>query len=346
MTEPTAIAEELARKRARRAARGKRDERVRDRWWHRVIASALLTVCWAFAWMPQFLAYAIADVLAVPWALFWLLNDRHGRRDRGYQRNRRVVFRPGSPMPVAPRGHLWRWSRHTAWLFVEFCRMRRLNQANLERYVDCSEVPVLKELMAEGKGVIVATGHIGMWDVLGYVAGLQGIPLISVYRPSHVPALDDAIKKMRTGTGQDLLLREGAVWQLMKSLKEGKMLGLLVDGGGKNSRNFTPFLGTMTATTPTPAMLHLVSSSPIAVVTCQRLGRMRFKVKVWDVVRDMATGDRRRDLEAITARLNGALSVAILSAPEQWFWQNNRFRHRPPGEVPGPDGLPPLATSG
>ena len=48
-------------------------------------------------------------------------------------------------------------------------------------------------------------------------------------------------------------------------------------------------------------------------------------------------------LLAITTRINRALGRGIAEAPEQWFWQSRRFRHRPPGEVPGPDGLPPLA---
>jgi acyl-CoA thioesterase-1 len=55
-------------------------------------------------------------------------------------------------------------------------------------------------------------------------------------------------------------------------------------------------------------------------------------------------GFRDADLLAITARVNRALSLGIAEAPEQWFWQSRRFRHRPPGETPGPDGLPPLVA--
>ena len=40
--------------------------------------------------------------------------------------------------------------------------------------------------------------------------------------------------------------------------------------------------------------------------------------------------------------INVRLTQAVAEAPEQWFWQSRRFRHRPPGETPGPDGLPPL----
>ena len=71
-------------------------------------------------------------------------------------------------------------------------------------------------------------------------------------------------------------------------------------------------------------------------------GRMRYKLRVFDVIRDADTGDRDRDLMTITSRVNRALGQGIVEAPEQWFWQSRRFRHRPEDEQPGPDGLPPV----
>jgi lauroyl/myristoyl acyltransferase len=71
---------------------------------------------------------------------------------------------------------------------------------------------------------------------------------------------------------------------------------------------------------------------------------MRYRLRIYDVIDVEPTGDRDRDLVAITTRINDGLTQAVVEAPEQWFWQGRRFRHRPPGEVPGPDGLPPLAA--
>ncbi len=321
----------------------RRPARVRDRLHHRLLVWLLLRGCALLAFLPEFLAYAIADLMAVPFALHWTFADRKGRRTKGYHRNARIVFRPGSPLPERPRRHLWRWSRHLAWLVVDFCRARRIHPGNLDRHVDTSEVPQLRELMARGQGVIVATGHVGMWDIAGHAAGLVGIPLTSVFRSSHIPALDRGIERLRGSTGQSLLVREGAIWPLKKALGEGKMLGLLVDGGSKGSRTFAPFLGTMAACTPTPALLQHATGAPVVVLSCQRTGRMRFRVRLWDVIEAVEGEDRSACLQRVSARVNDGLTRAIVAAPEQWFWQGNRFRHRPPGEVEGPDGLPPLA---
>jgi Kdo2-lipid IVA lauroyltransferase/acyltransferase len=324
-----------------RAARGPREPL-----WQRVlaaIASGLLTLV---GLLPQFLAYGLADLLAVPWALYWACTDRRGRRSKGYWHNVRLCFRPGSPLGPYPRGHLWRWSRHMSWLAVDFCRMHRINERNLEHHCDLGSYHRIEAMVDKGKGLIFATAHVGMWDVAGYTAGLLGLGITSVYRPSPFPALDRVIARMRTGSGQTVVAKQNVLWTLKKVLAQHGVTGLLVDSGAKGSQVYTPFLGVLAATVATPALLHLATGAPIAVVTVARTGRMRFRLHVWDLIEHAPTGDRQQDLQCITARINRGITQAIRAEPEQWFWHGRRFRHRPPGEVPGADGLPPLVADG
>ncbi len=81
----------------------------------------------------------------------------------------------------------------------------------------------------------------------------------------------------------------------------------------------------------------------MVVISLQRTARMRYRFRVWEVIRHAKTGNREADVEAVLGQMNQALSRAILANPEQWFWAGRRFRNRPPGEVPGADGLPPRA---
>lgn len=318
---------------------------ARDALWQRLAVGALGALIRLVGALPTWLVYALADVLAVPWWLWWSLRDRRGARSSGYWRNCRIVFRPGAPLGAhRPPRHLWRWSRHIAWLAVDFCRMGRITRDNVAEHCDLGDYPRIAAAFAEGKGLIFATGHLGVWDVSGHVAGLLGLPLVSVFRPSPLPALDRLIERLRTGSGQTVVARKNVMRTLLRTLAEQKAVGLLADGGGKHSSVPAPFLGTMARTVASPALLHLATGAPIVVVAVLRTGRMRYRLRVFDVVRDAATGDRERDLLAITARVNRGLGQGIAEAPEQWFWQTRRFRHRPPGEIPGPDGLPPLAT--
>jgi lauroyl/myristoyl acyltransferase len=64
-------------------------------------------------------------------------------------------------------------------------------------------------------------------------------------------------------------------------------------------------------------------------------------MRVWDVIPAESAGDREADVQRILARVNLALGKSVAEHQEQWFWQGRRFKHRPPGEKVGPDGLPP-----
>jgi len=318
---------------------------TREALWQRVVVGAFAGLVWLVGALPTWFAYGLGTLLAIPWFLYWSLKDRRGRRTSGYWRNCRIAFRPGSPLgTVRPRRHLWRWSRHIGWLAIDFCRMGRITERNVRELCDLTEFPRVEALYREGKGLIFATGHIGVWDVSGWAAGLLGLPLTSVFRPSPLPALNRLIERLRTGSGQTVVARKNVLRTLLRVLGDKKVVGLLADGGGKHSAVEAPFLGTAARTVASPALLHLATGAPIAVVAVLRTGAMRYRLRVFDVIRDAGTGDRDADMLAITARVNRALGQGLVEAPEQWFWQSRRFRHRPEGEQPGADGLPPLVA--
>ena len=103
-------------------------------------------------------------------------------------------------------------------------------------------------------------------------------------------------------------------------------------------------LATVLGSNTTAALLATRTGAPTAVISCNRVGRGKFKLHVWDVIRtERATGSDA-DLYGITARINAALSRAILAYPGQWLWGSRRFLTRPPDESPGVDGLPPRAA--
>lgn len=313
--------------------------------WQRFVVGLAAGLIWLVGALPTWLAYALGDLLAICWYLWWRLSDPFGKHSKGYWRNVAIGFRRGTPLgPMRPRRHLWRWSRHIAWIAIDFCRMRRLSASNLREHCDLTEYPQLQALYEEGQGLIFATGHVGVWDVSGYAAGILGLPITSVFRPSPLPALNRLIARLRTTTGQTVVARKNVLWTLKKVLADKQVIGLLSDGGGKHSSVVAPFLGTNARTVATPALLHLLTGAPIAVVAVLRTGRMRYRLRVYDVVRHPPGPDREADLVAISTRVNRALDQAIVEAPEQWFWQSRRFRHRPPGEVPLANGLPPLAA--
>ena len=275
--------------------------------WQRAVVGVVAAVIAAIAWLPGWLAYAVGDLLAVPWFLYWSMHDRRGKRSSGYWRNTQLAFRPGTQLDRGrPPGHLWRWSRHIAWILVDFCRMRRIHQGNLHEHCDLTEYDPVRELFEEGNGVIVASGHVGVWDVSGYVAGLLGLPVTSVFRPSPLPALNRLIERLRTGSGQTVVARKKVMWTLKRALENKEVIGLLADGGGKHSAVVAPrcvrrhigFLSPDAATASTPS-----TATPTTPLTDALPLECFCESTAWGTKKCAECAGRKRDLSLASAPL-------------------------------------------
>jgi KDO2-lipid IV(A) lauroyltransferase len=311
---------------------------------HRVVGHLLLGAVATLRRLPAALAYALADLATPTVVAYALLHERRvAPRGRGLFRNQRIVFREELTRRRSLR-LLLGWARHMTHLAVDFCRMPGIDASNLERHVDARAIDLLRRIAAEGRGVICVSGHIGVWELAGHAVNLRGVPLTVVARPSGIRPLNDVINDVRRSGGQRVLEKRGVLWPLKKTLDRGEAIGFLADENAPDSSLFPPFLGTPAATHPTAAFLHRLSAAPIAVMSCHRTGRGRFRIHVWDVIRHTKTDDREADLRVVSAAINDALSRAILAYPEQWFWSSRRFLTRPPGESAGADGLPPRAA--
>jgi KDO2-lipid IV(A) lauroyltransferase len=293
--------------------------------------------------LPARAAYALADAASLGVLVWSSLHDRRVRRlGRGIRRNQRIVYR-GDLDPRAARRLHRAWARHLARLSADVASLSALPHLELAKRFDLSAVEGLRAVLAEGRGLIAVTGHIGVWELLAQVPALTGIPLTVVARPTGHPAIDALLDGARRRGGARVVHQKGALSQLFTALEGGQVVGLLADENRAVRPIFAPFLGTMAATSPAAARLQHRAGAPIAVVSCQRTGTRRYRLAVWDLIRP-AEGEST-DVQQVCARTNDALSRAIRACPAQWLWSSRRFHTRPAGERPGADGLPPPAAA-
>lgn len=301
----------------------------------------LMTAITAFvAVWPAPLAYAMFRPLGllVAWMTRWRDPSR-ARRRRGVQRNMRLAF--GDALDDRGRRALVHaYGRHLAWTTLEVLRMRRLTPRRAARMIDARGLEPVRALLAEGKGVIVASGHMGNWEVLSYAAGLLGFEQVVLARPFPEPGLERWIREHRGRSGHKVLSKFGGVWPLKKTLDRGGVVGLNVDENARDGL-FVPFCGVLAGTNATAAHLQRFSGAPIVVLTCQRLAPERFRVHCWAVIRPDRTADKETEVARVMTEIARGFEAALKAFPEQWLWSLRRWETRPEGEVEGPDGLPP-----
>ncbi|MFL5356057.1 lysophospholipid acyltransferase family protein [Archangium sp.] len=189
---------------------------------------------------------------------------------------------------------------------------------------------VLDAALARGKGVVFISGHVGNWELLARRVARAGYPSQSIAKETTDPRLTALVEQFRARGGVRSIWRgqEGAARAMLRALKAGEILGLLIDQDTKVQSVFVPFFGELAATPRAAADLALRTGAAVVVGFCQREGE---GYRLWmEEVPWQAGGDREADAVALTAALSLRIEAAIRRAPEQWVWMHQRWKTRPP----------------
>lgn len=204
------------------------------------------------------------------------------------------------------------------------------SRAQLLAEVEVDDFGPVERALAGGKGLLVATAHLGSWELFG-AAMAQRVPLHAVVRPLR-GGVNARLVEARQRAGLRLIPARGALSGMVAALRRNEVVAMLVDQaiGGKHAL-FVPFFGRPAATTPALSMAALRTGAPtLLVVALRENGRLRFRVEgPFEVV---GTGNRQQDLWTHTARITAALERIIRQAPEQWLWLHRRWKLAPPPE--------------
>ena len=259
----------------------------------------------------------------------WLLSRK---------RRRRAVENLMHSFPDMPRRTA---EKTTHDVFVHFGRAmaetavahRFMRPSNYRRHVVIRNEESFKRLVAEGRGAIIVTAHLGAWELFGMVLSHLGAPPHIVYRKMKNPFIDRFLRKRRARFGQTMVERRGALRPLLRILRQRGYTAFLVDQHVRRNPLWVPFFGRLASTTPGPAMLALTTGAPIICGCGVRLpGTYRFEMTFAEPIRPVSTGDRRADVQRITEKISHTLEEFVRKTPEQWLWMHRRW-HNPPPEV-------------
>ncbi len=219
---------------------------------------------------------------------------------------------------------------------VETLMLPKMVRQGLDRYVDIEGWEHLEKAVGAGRGAIVFTGHFGNWEMVALAQGARGIPMDVVGRPPADAHLAQHLSMTRTLTGNRDISKYEAARPMLRSLREGRTVGLVIDQNvGGDHGIFVPFFGHQASTTPALAVLALKTGAPlVGVFDYPENGRHRI---VYDPpLENLPSGRGRADIHALTARVTSIIEEKVRRRPDLWLWMHNRWRSRPPGETAKP----------
>lgn len=216
----------------------------------------------------------------------------------------------------------------------EFSHFERKCPESLRQMVVCEGLEHLERARNQGHGVVLFTGHLGVWDLTSFALSALGYPLDVVVRRIDNPKVDQLIEKTRTRFGNRAIDKRFAARPLLKTLLAGGTVGTLIDQNMLDNEGiFVDFFGTSASTTFLPAKLALrTGAAVIPVFAPWDEQHRRFVLKVDPPLNIQRTGDEKEDIRRMTSLMTSVIETYVRSYPDQWLWIHKRWRTRPAGQ--------------
>lgn len=187
---------------------------------------------------------------------------------------------------------------------------------------------LLQEALEEGRGVLLAGGHFGNWELICPRLAEAGFP-VSVYVGGQTNPRSDANQNaLRASFGVETIGRgRNAALQIGRALKQNRVLAFLVDQNDSKSDLFVNFFGKPASMSKGLGSFHRLQQSPVIFMTCTYQGSRC--VLEFQRLNCPHSQDKESDLQQTSQIFTTAMEAAIRRDPEQYFWMHRRWRKRP-----------------
>jgi KDO2-lipid IV(A) lauroyltransferase len=219
--------------------------------------------------------------------------------------------------------------RHFCTVLIEIVQgPRRLHVHNWKQYVRLHDAERFIDAMLSGRPLLMITGHLGNWEMGGYVIGLAGFRAHAIARPLDNPFLDDYLRSFRERTGQRLLAKHGDFEKMQQILDDGGVIGTLVDQDAGKRGLFVDFFGRPASTHKAVALLAMEHRVPMLVMAALKNGD-KYGVVTAEVIAPENYERSPDAIRAMTQRFTADFEQLVRLAPEQYFWVHRRWKHQP-----------------
>jgi KDO2-lipid IV(A) lauroyltransferase len=278
-------------------------------------------------WIPRSAAYALARGIA---KIAFLLLGRE--RERTLQHLTLAYGNEKQPEEIRELAE--RIFIHWAETAVDVLRFPKLNLAEADRLIERGDgLAKINGILAEGKGMILLTAHLGNWELMGAYIRLHGIEGTVVGRRIYYEKYNQMIVNLREKFTLRTIYQDERPREFLRVLEKNQILGILADQDMDWAEGvFIPFFGRPAYTITAPVKLAMASGAPIVPVFLVREGR-RYRLLVEEPIRVEMRGTREETIREYTAHWSRVVEEKIREYPEQWAWMHRRWKTIPAPET-------------
>ena len=209
---------------------------------------------------------------------------------------------------------------------VELINFPKLTRGNINSFVRIKNIDILKEALDKGKGVIIATGHFGNWELLAVTVSLKGYKGAVVGRRIYFDKYDSYLNSIRRDKGVKIIYRDESPKNMLRVLKDNGVLGILADQDVDSVNSvFVNFFGMPAYTPAGPAALARASGAALIPGFIVRENGHHV-LMLEEPIQLSETGEKEKDIVSDMQKYSDVLEEYVRRYPEFWVWVHRRWK--------------------
>ena len=210
----------------------------------------------------------------------------------------------------------------------EFARAWWGDATPMRRSARIEGLEILQALQAEGRGVLLVSGHFMTLEMCGRLL-CDHVDLAGMYRKHRSPVMEWAVLRGRLRYAS-AMFGNGDTRAAIRHLKRGGFLWYAPDQDmrGKDTV-FAPFFGIPAATITATHQFSRMTGCAVVPFFHRREGE-RYVLRIGQPLAPFPTEDAVADTSAV----NAAIEDMVREAPSQYLWLHRRFKRQPEGAPP------------
>ena len=200
----------------------------------------------------------------------------------------------------------------------EFFKIPVLDKDKMAGYFSFEGMENLNAALARGRGVILASAHVGNWEMAGAALALLGYKLHVVAGIQFSRALSEHVKDVKRKLNIEMVSPEEGYRALFRALNNNEIVVLLVDGDVFANGLKMNFFSKPARIPSGAAALALKTQASIVTGFVKREGRLRFKMHFDAPITPHSTGNKADDVERLSRTVLSRVESYIEDNLDQW----------------------------
>jgi Kdo2-lipid IVA lauroyltransferase/acyltransferase len=205
--------------------------------------------------------------------------------------------------------------------------------AEFEKFRVINGIEHVETAYQKGKGVIFLTGHLGAFEFTATETSFRGYKPLIVGTRMKDKKLNELLAQQRNKLGATAVERGKDTVKLVKNLKSGGTMIILIDQDTKVKSRFVNFLGYACATPIGATIMAMKTGAAVVPIFTHLRDDYKLEINCYPEIEMTLTGNEEADLITNTQKLSDATEREIRKHPEQWVWMHERWKTKPGEEL-------------